>query len=236
MKRGIIFPVLISCWLFSCGTNKVDNKKVIPTDTISLQQPSSIKPGLIEGTEIFTVQKNPGIYAMGRIGDTLIYCSKKGEIEIADTNNRIRHQIIDLKVPMLIDEIYVIPLSENKWFFVWQETFQEGVRSYAALYESGSSKPEWKILFSVPNPGRPVVDGNHAYVSALGVVGKISLNDGSFIWKHDSLFNKSKFPFQKIEKALVYPDKVIFIDQPVHGIREFRDSLILDPISGNRKK
>ncbi|MCX6312778.1 MAG: hypothetical protein NT084_14240 [Bacteroidetes bacterium] len=236
MNREIIFPILLCFFFFSCGNNNKTVKKVQTKDTVTVRKPSEIKSGLVFGTEIVMQQKMSAVYAMGRIGDTLIYCSKKGIIEIADTNQKFRRQIVDLKVGILVDEIFVIPHPENKWFFVWQETYQEGIRTYAALYKAESLKPEWKIMFPVPNPGRPVVDGEAAYISALGVVGKISLDDGSFIWKHDSLFNQKKFSFQQIEKALVYTDKVVFVDYPKPGFREVRDSLFLDPITGVRKK
>ncbi len=235
MSLKIIFPFIVCFFFFSCGNKGDSNKTIPPTDTSSLKKVAQLKSGLIEGLEIVKFQKVPNVYMMGRIGDTTLYCSEKGKIEISDSINK-RHQIIDLKVVILVDQLYVIPRTDHKWFLVWQETFQEGIRTYAALYDDETQKPEWKILFPVPNPAKPVVDGDVAYVSALGVVAKISLNEGSIIWKQDSLFNQFKLSYQKMEKAHVYPDKIVFVDFPKPGFREVRDTLVLDPITGVRKK
>lgn len=236
MFRKTIFTLGIGIVFLSCGNDANVNKPIKIKDTLAENKARVIKSGLVEGIEIIRIPKSRENNSMGRIGDTLIFSTVKGEIEISDTLQNGKHKIIDLKVPIILDKLFLVPRPNNEWLVVWQETFQEGIRTGVALYAEDPMKPKWKVLLPVPNPARPVVDGNDVYVSALGLVGKISLADGNFIWKKDSLFDQSNLAFQKIEKALVYSDRVVFVDFPIHGLRERRDSLVLDPETGNVKK
>jgi hypothetical protein len=131
-----------------------------------------------------------------------------------------------------IDKLFVAPYGKEQWFAVWLETDHIGVKTNLALFEQGADKPKWKRSFPVINPGRPVIDGDFAYVSMLGMVGKLSVTDGNFAWKHDSLFTATGQHYKEFETPKVYPDKVIFIDQPVKGLRAVRDTIIADPETG----
>lgn len=96
-------------------------------------------------------------------------------------------------------------------------------------------KARLEISLYESNPGRPVVDGTAAYISTLGMVSKILVENGDVVWKKDSLFNMKKLQFQEIQSAQVYSNEIIFIDFTAPGIRDYRDSLILDPITGQKK-
>jgi hypothetical protein len=47
---------------------------------------------------------------------------------------------------------------------------------------------KWKRTIPGFNVGQGLLEGNHAYVTAIGFVGKVNLDTGVYAWKHDNLF------------------------------------------------
>lgn len=235
MTGRILICFVISILVFSCANDTtVDTGYKIKKDTTKKSE--HIGKDVLSGIEMIkVVEKFNTIFTIS-FGDTIVFCTTKGKVEIADTLDHIRKPFVDLKVKFMLDKIYVLPLSKTKWFFVWQESSMDGIETDLAVFDQGNPDPEWKIRFTDPDPGIPVVDGNVAYVSTLGRAAKISMSEGRVLWTKDGLYDQYKAAFRKIDKPIVFPDKVIFVDFPIPGRRDYRDSLILDPITGERKK
>ncbi len=237
MKRVFLLLPLIF-FLFSCGEKPAGKKT---TDTVLLKPKKTAekfkeKEGLVSGVLLVKGIKTPYEDAIGRIGDSVLISTYKGKVEKADSMGRHRRLLFDLKGKFLVDKIIVAPRGKGEWLVCWQETELLGMNSYAALYKTGSEKPEWKNRFEGANPGIPVIDGDAAYVTSQGLVAKVNLSDGTLAWAHDSLFNPYKYTYQKFERPIVCADKVVFVDYPVPGRRERRDTLVVEPVSGKRLK
>jgi hypothetical protein len=236
MFRRILFLFINCFFFFACGNAPPINNNAKPKKENTGQITDYPKKGILTGIELKRGQEKINPTFTARSGDTIFFCSSKGRIEIADTVSRDRKLFIDLHVGIMVDKIYVLCLPERRWLWVWQETYEEGIESDFALFTSGNPDPVWKLKFKDPNPGMPVADGNAVYISTLGRVAKISLTDGHPVWVKEGLYNSYKFSFMKIDKPVVFPDKVIFVDFPIPGHRDSRDSLFLDPLTGERKK
>jgi hypothetical protein len=236
MKRSfLLLPVFF--FLLSCGEKPVEVKTdTVPAKPKKVASKFNEKDGLIFGVELVKGIKTPYEDAIGRVGDSLLISSFKGKVEKADTLGRTRRLLFDLKGKFLVDKIIIAPRAEGEWLVCWQETELLGMNSYAALYKTGSEKPEWKNRFEGANPGIPVIDGDAAYVTSKGIVAKINLSDGKIAWMHDSLFNPYKHTYQKFERPIVCANKIVFVDYPVRGKRERRDTLVVEPVTGERLK
>jgi hypothetical protein len=200
------------------------------------QKKRATKPGVIYLKELKKGQRNAYEDAIGRLGDTMFYCTYKGRIEYMDTAQKKRNFLFDIRAEFMVDRIYIARWKDDRYFLVWQETDHNGVTSYAAVFRAGEEKPIWKEMFRLPNPGPPAIDGSDAYISMLGMVAKMSLEDGAFAWKLDSMYNTSRQTFQKFEPVQVYEERIVFIDYPIPGRRPNRDTLVLDPKSGEKIK
>lgn len=234
MLHKLVFYVFVCSITISCGNSAADSSVKIISQKIAKQQ-NLLKANLVYATEIYKAKASLGFYLTGRVGDSLLACSQKGRIELTDSVGSSKRLLIDLKAAYLVDKLFMLPRPNHKWFICWQETSMDGLRSCFAVFSSDYLKPDWKLVFMNPNPGRPVVDGTAAYISTLGMVSKILVENGDVVWKMDSLFNMKKLQFQEIQSAQVYSNEIIFIDFKAPGIRDYRDSLILDPITGQRK-
>lgn len=236
--KNLLSAFLISFALFAlaaCGP-KQDPDETVSADTVVVKVPEKYpaKPGLVYPVELKKGAKNAYMGFTARSGDTLYFSTYKGRVEYSDTLGANRHFIFDLKTEFLIDRIFVTAYGANQFFVVWQETNHLGVKSCMALFNTGEEKPVWKQTFSVINAGQPVVDGEHAYITTLGMVGKIGINDGVFVWKKDSLFSSTNLRYQKFETPIVTKDRVLFVDYPIPGKRTKRDTIMVDVVSGER--
>ncbi|MBI3509876.1 MAG: hypothetical protein HY064_04375 [Bacteroidetes bacterium] len=215
---------------FACGNRPVvidKNISVAPKNAVA-----DLKPGVVKGVELNKDERSAYDDFTGLIGGNRFYSSYKGKVECSDTVSSRRKFLFDLKAEFLVDKIFIIPLSSGKYFVNWQETDHEGVKTYFAAFPEGATKPEWESVFKVPNPGQPVLDGNAIYVSSLGMVGKLNSDNGNFFWRHDSLYDQLHYAYQKFEPALVHEHAIHFVDFPIEGRREIRDTLKCDPETG----
>lgn len=147
-----------------------------------------------------------------------------------------RHFLFDLKAEYIIDEIYFLPMADDRFFVAWQETDHTGVKSYFAVFSRGKDKPEWRRREESPSPGQPVIHNGFAYVTSLGMVGKLDIQSGEPAWMHDSLFDPLKLTFKKFNTPLVYTNTVCFYDSPIRGKKNRADSIWVNDATGKMGK
>jgi hypothetical protein len=235
MISRFLVPSLIALLFCACGD--IDGPVVVKPGPVKKQKGvKPQKPGLVYAHELIKPKKNSYADARAKFNDTLILCSYKGKIDFADSSGKNRVNITDLRCEFHIEKAYILPWGDQRWFIAWQETNQTGQTTNLAVFKQGERKPEWKIQFPYPNLGPVVLDGDMCYFTTMGMVAKANVKEGKVEWKIDSLFNVYKGTNKQFSMPLVYRDKVVFIDRPERGQREKRDTLVVDPKSGERKK
>jgi outer membrane protein assembly factor BamB len=238
--NNLISILFAALFFFSCGAdvpsgNKDTSSTVSRKTKKNKKKVEPQKKGVVVVPEMIRDNKTPFEDAVIRMNDSIYYCAYKGRISVSDTLRRHFRQLFDLKAEFMVDHIFVRRVN-GTYFVAWQETDHEGVKSYFAAYKEGANDALWKRKFETPNPGNPVLDGNFAYVSTLGMVGKIDLSNGSFKWKYDSMYNQLNGAYKNFDPAYVYDDRVLFIDLPIAGKRIKRDTIKVDPETGVRLK
>lgn len=237
MILRLLFPAILLLFFCACGNkeNGADSKVKVDTGFKRKPKPKQ-KDGLTYPSEIIKPKKNPYDDASVRIGDSIIYCSYKGELSYVASPGSPRVAITHLRCEYLIEKVFILPRPDKCWFIAWQETDQKGQKSSLAVYKEGEKKPEWKAAFPYTNTGPPVLDGDMCYFTTMGMVAKIDVTNGEMQWRVDSLFNVNKWKYKRFYVPKVYEDKVVFVDMPERGRREKLDTLILDPVSGKKKE
>ncbi|HTF02488.1 MAG TPA: hypothetical protein VK826_00625 [Bacteroidia bacterium] len=229
LRNFSVFLVLIS--LVSCGDDTTRPPKADCPVKVNTPVDSSRK-NTERATVLLSQRKTAYDVFVGRKGDSLYYCEYKGRVEIADTLGKNRRFLFDLEAEFLIDEIFIHRIDDQHFFVVWQETDHLGINSKWALYKLGTKKPEWIKSHGEPDPGQPVIDGDYAYVSTLGMIGKIDMRNGQYAWQHDSLYDPMKFKYKTFERPLIYPTLVCFFDKPIRGRKSNRDSIWVNDVTG----
>ncbi len=73
----------------------------------------------------------------------------------------------------------------NRLYLMYQTTDSEYGGGYLDAFEISTLRPLWLTPASISaNLGNPLLVDSAAYVTGMGVVGKVRLSDGKFFWKH----------------------------------------------------
>ena len=83
---------------------------------------------------------------------------------------------------------------------------------------------KWKRSIPAFNVGRSLIEDDHAYVTAIGFVGKVNLMSGVFAWKHDKLYTNGLSKdgsygdsnFNSFELPKVEGDSVVFTEVEIY--------------------
>ena len=91
-------------------------------------------------------------------------------------------------------------------------------------YESGEGfitsldqrtlRAKWRRKIPSFNIGRGLIEGDHAYLTALGFIAKFDLNRGVYVWQHSNMFRWGDF--DSFELPRLTGDTVLFKEETVY--------------------
>ena len=113
-----------------------------------------------------------------------------GKIEIFKSNNIIDSLRLDIKD--IIEEAYFYSFKNNFIVFYTETDFDVSA-SFVEWFDKDSYKVKWKNEVGGFNLASPYILDSLCYVASIGFVGKLNLNNGKYFWKHDDLYDKTKF-------------------------------------------
>lgn len=92
---------------------------------------------------------------------------------------------------------------------------------------------KWKRHIPAFNVGRGLVEGNYAYLTAMGFIAKVDLITGRYTWQHDNLYRSSDGAFNSFELPEIKNNKVVFRESPREAPSgRKQEMLLLDEKSG----
>lgn len=92
----------------------------------------------------------------------------------------------------------------------------ESAAGFAARLDGRTLRVQWKRSIPAFNVGQPLMEGDYAYLTALGFVAKINLRTGAYVWRHDNLYRRGD-TFNSFELPRVEGDAVTFTERPVRN-------------------
>ncbi len=124
------------------------------------------------------------------------------------TNNDTIH----LKTDLTVVRAYLY--EDDKYYFLFfTDTDQEGATSWIQKISKNPWKSEYIEQIQGFNLGQPVINGQFAYVTAIGFVGKIDLRTGNYVWRHFNLYDNEKYSFNSFDTILVNQKQIEFISK-----------------------
>lgn len=81
---------------------------------------------------------------------------------------------------------------------------------------------KWKQQIPGFNVGPGLLEGDHAYLTAIGFIGKVNLRAGAVAWKHENLYQNDRFNFfelPKVEGDAVLFKEVVIRSEPARTIK-----------------
>jgi len=206
--------------LTSCGNNQtVDNSLALTNNKTNVEFPTEAKfknpDRPVEDTLIATVDK------------TYFLITPEGKIfwgqNPADT--------IRLLTDVIIEKAF-LHLNGDILLIFYTETDHEGATSRFEKINLASRQRILKAEIQGFNLGLPYIIDNFAYVTTIGVVGKLNLNNGQYIYQYFDLYDDKKYSFNSFDTIVFKDSLTFFLSENRNGKRI--DSLIVNEKTGDR--
>lgn len=78
---------------------------------------------------------------------------------------------------------------------------------------------KWKRLIDAFNVGQGLIEDGYAYITAIGIIGKVDLRSGAYVWRHSNLYQvgeDSDGAFNFFELPVIKGDTVLFRESEIH--------------------
>lgn len=208
-------PLLIIV-LFSCKSGSNHQQAEAANQSDSIKADSSLT---INSVSPLVAEIKPG-------SDSLVLNMNKEKLLIsplgkAFMNNKL---LFDIKSKLPIKTLYLHPLS-NDFIVFYEYKDAAGAGSHAKRISANGSVM-WERPVYAFNFANPLIVGDYAYLSTMGFVGKLNLNDGKFAWKFENLDKK----FESFNQPKFFKDSMILFIQNTNS--QIADSILIDDESG----
>jgi outer membrane protein assembly factor BamB len=105
--------------------------------------------------------------------------------------------------------------------FVLQLGVGDSLIASVCRFDIKTNVEKWSAVVPGFNIGEPLTVGTMLYVSALGFVGKLDMESGTYLWQHNGLYNDGVY--NAFQKPWVSTGTVIFTE--LSNLREGDDAL-----------
>jgi hypothetical protein len=98
----------------------------------------------------------------------------------------------------------------------------EGGAGFITKLNGKTLRIKWKRWIPAFNIGQGLIEGDHAYLTAIGFVAKVNLKSGAFAWKHGNLYRDNdfnSFELPRVESETVSFKEVVIYDEPAKTVK-----------------
>ena len=217
--RILIF-ILTILFLTCCGDHKTaDNSPKLTNTQKNIKFPAKAKfknsGRPFEDTLIVTVDK------------TDFFITPVGKIFWGQNPADTIHLLTEVNI-----EKAFLHLSNDTLYIFYTETDSEGATS---RFEKINLTSRQRILTAEIqgfNLGLPYIIDNFAYVTTIGVVGKLNLDNGQYIYQYFDLYDDKKYSFNSFDTIVFKDSLTFFLSKNTNSKRI--DSLIVNEKIGSR--
>ena len=240
--KKIIYIVAII--LFSCNNTieKTENKSTNSTVLQKKNTPTQIQQTIVGEKTISAKKfkfKNPNRSLEDTLvlktNDTDFMISPLGRFKI-NSNDSIQLKTdfqVDSANLYIVDRAYLYETNEYNYVF-FTDTEGDGATSWIQKIKKNPIESEYLKQIYGFNLGVPIIYKEFVYVSAIGFVGKINLQTGTYEWKHNNLYDGKKYSFNSFDTVLVNESVVEFISENYQTQKI--DKVIVDNKTGEIRK
>ena len=159
---------------------------------------SAVAPAFAQEIKPFSEAKgygvNAALYDFDKwnflIGDAAYEIQKTGKVIRKDAKDRITNLQIKLDVDEELKRVVYFSDYKGDLILLCESSVFDGGSGFVMRLDQISLKPKWKTNVPAFNISRGLVENNFTYVAASGFIGKIDLDTGKYLWKHDDLYYK----------------------------------------------
>ena len=205
MKKLLILTLLLSSCSIVDNPDTVEaetrivEKQLTSTAQPDIEKPIRVKAMTNEISEEDTVETVIGgrHYTLLPDGKIIVSLISTGKVDS-----------FHLGTQKIIEEAHFLEYKNDLVIYYTDTDYEDGA-SFIESYDRETFKLKWKNEIYAFNLTDPVVVDSLTYVASIGFVGKLNLENGEYLWKHEDLYERTKInSFSRIE---IDGDKVSFI-------------------------
>ncbi len=228
LNKHIMTRFLIVSIFFLIYINKniaqIKGNAIVQRQDRRIQKPICVKAMTNEITEEDTVKS-----IIGDIQYTLYPNGKIAVLEIKTNKTKTFH----LKTKLIISTAYFLHYKDNLIIY-YVDTDYDGGASFIECYNRKTLKMEWRNKIGGFNLKSPIVIDSITYMATIGFVGKLNLNNGKYIWKHDNLYESTKFDF--FDSISIEGTNVCFTKDSTGTLYQKYGKVIVNNVTGKIKQ
>lgn len=211
--------ILTLVYLTSCRDNKtVDNLQTLTIAKTDIKFP------------ILAKQKNPEVFE----DDTLTALVDNIHFTITPTGKLYWGQnpadTFQLLTDQTVEKAYLLKTGDTLLCF-YTETDHDAATSRLEKINLITRKQIMKSEIQGFNLGLPYIRDNFAYVTTIGVVGKLNLDNGDYVYQQFDLYDNKKYSFNSFDTILFQDSLTIFLSKNYYS--KHIDSLIINEKTGD---
>ena len=104
---------------------------------------------------------------------------------------------------------------EDDLWVVCEVSDGESGAGFITRLDGKTLRMKWKRRIPAFNLGQGLIEGEHAYVTAIGFVARVNLASGIYEWKHDDLYRNNDF--NSFKPPRVEGDLILFTEAESYG-------------------
>src|SRR5688572_1875944 len=101
---------------------------------------------------------------------------------------------------------------QDDLLLIYEVTDGESGAGFITRLDGRTLKTKWKRMIPAFSVGQGLIEAKFAYVTAIGFVGKVDLDSGVFIWRHNNLYREADGAFNSFELPKISGNTVVFTE------------------------
>ena len=151
------------------------------------------------------------------IGKDKYEITNKGRGKRISGKKRVTKFRISLAGAEILNRTIYFAEYKNDLLLISELGFGDGGTSFIVCLNGKSLKTKWRAAIDGFNVGQGLIENKFAYLTAIGFIGKIDLNTGKYVWKHEDLYRKydESGAFNSFLTPEIKADIVIFKEEGI---------------------
>jgi len=106
--------------------------------------------------------------------------------------------------------------------FICGTTDGDSGAGFITRLDGRTLKPKWKRIIPSFNVGQGLIEEQHVYLTAIGFIGKLNLESGAYVWRHDNLYRSGVYYYRNggaynaFELPKIEGQTVVFLEIAVY--------------------
>jgi hypothetical protein len=132
---------------------------------------------------------------------------------------------VQLKTDVYVERAY-FHLTGNILYVFYTETDFEGATSRVEKIDIDKKQSIWQTEIYGFNLGLPYITRNFIYLTTIGSVGKLNMNNGLYEFQFKNLYDNTKYSFNNFDTIIFKDSLTMFLSRNFHSKKI--DSVIIN--------